>query len=279
MDNPSLVSVEWLKEKLDSDDLDKVVILDVSWSSTKDMKEQYNIEHVPNASYLSVMEGIHNDMFPRNVPDIEAFQDSVRKAGVNADSHVIVYSDSDACGFFLSGRAWWTFKLFGHKTVSILDGGWQRWKSKEPEGYPVTSEVPSPKEGNFTCSKDDSIRLTYEVMVDNFTRPDRQVCDSRATLKYTSPDGKGHIKGAKNLPMSQLVNSSTGTLKDLDDLKKEFTTAGIDLSKPMVCYCNSGMSSCTLAFTAALCGNDNVSVYHGGFTEWSKKSPDDLIEK
>ncbi|XP_033747542.1 thiosulfate sulfurtransferase-like isoform X2 [Pecten maximus] len=277
MAHPNLVSVEWLKEKLAKGDLEKVVILDVSWSSSKDMKDHYMAEHVPGASYLSVMEGKHTDLFPRNVPDVDAFQESVRTAGVDSDTHVIIYSDSDASGFFLSGRAWWTFKLFGHKEVSILDGGWQKWKSA---GCPVSSEVPTSKRGDFTCRSDDSIRLNFDMMVDNVTSSSgRQVCDSRASFKYSGPESKGHIKGAKNLPMADLVNAETGTLKDLDDLKKEFSEAGVDLSKPLACYCNSGMSSCTLAFTAALCGNDNVSVYHGGFTEWSKRSQDDQIEK
>ncbi|XP_069136054.1 thiosulfate sulfurtransferase-like [Argopecten irradians] len=276
MSQSYLVNVDWLNERITKGDLDKVVILDVSWSSSKDMKEHYNTEHVPGASYLSVMEGKHTDMFPRNIPDVEAFQESVRAAGVDSDTHVIIYSDSDACGFFLSGRAWWTFKLFGHKDVSILNGGWQKWKSS---GYPVSTEIPTPKKGDFTCKSDDNIRLTFDTMVNNLTSSDRQVCDSRPSSKYSGPESAGHIKGAKNLPMSALLNTQNGTLKDLDGLKKEFSTAGVDLSKPIACYCNSGMSSCTLAFTAALCGNDNVSVYHGGFTEWGKRSKEDQIEK
>ncbi|OWF44897.1 thiosulfate sulfurtransferase-like [Mizuhopecten yessoensis] len=276
MTHPSLISVEWLKDRVASGDLGQVVILDVSWSSSKDMREHYNAEHVPGAVYLSTMEGKHTDMFPRNIPDADAFQESVRAAGVDADSHVIVYSDSDACGFFLSGRAWWTFKVFGHKDVSILDGGWQKWKAA---GGQVTSDVSTPKKGNFICKPDDGVRLTYETMEVNMKESARQVCDSRPSVKYSGEDSTGHIKGAKNLPMSELVNPQTGTLKDLDQIKKEFSAAGVDLSKPLACYCNSGMSSCTLAFTAALCGNENVSVYHGGFNEWSKRSQKDQIEK
>nr|KAG5685866.1 hypothetical protein BaRGS_023688 [Batillaria attramentaria] len=175
-----LVPCDWLKEKIAAGDLGNIVLLDVSWSSQKDCYEDYKQRHIPGAVFFNVMVGPHTDLFPRNLPTPEVFQDLTRAAGVNDDSHVILYSDSDNCGFFMSGRAWWTFTMFGAKKVSILNGGLQRWLTL---GYPTTSEVPTVKRGNFTARYDSQHRLTFEEMTQRIASG-ATIADSRPAKSY-----------------------------------------------------------------------------------------------
>ncbi|KAK3084144.1 hypothetical protein FSP39_008942 [Pinctada imbricata] len=227
------------------------------------------------------MEADHNEMFPRNLPDPEIFQSRVRDIGVNDNSHLVLYSNSDMSGFFMSGRAWLTFKHFGpdELKVSILDGGLQKWiaenrptkstKDEEEQGKPKVEP------GNFTRKENDTYVMKYDKMVDVANSNSKQICDSRPNAKYQ--DKTGHIKGAANLPLSQLLEN--GVLKSVDSIKEEFQSVGVDITKPLVTYCASGMSSSSLCFAAMLCKNPDVSVYHGGFTEWSKRADPDLISK
>jgi len=276
MECTQLVSFEWLQERLAGDGQTGLVVLDVSWSSTKDMEQHYNQGHIPSAVYFNVMDGDHTDMFPRNLPQQDNFQQKAQKAGINPDSHVVIYSDSDACGYFLSGRAWWTFKCFGHTNVSILDGGFAKWKAS---GGPVSTDTPEVQAGSFKANVSTDIRRKFDEMEELISET-TQICDSRPVEKYNGiVSSIGHIKSAKNIPMSTLVDQEKGTLRSVEELKQAFSSVGVDIDKPVVTYCNSGMSSCTLAFAAKLCGGQNVSVYHGGFTEWSKRASPDYIEK
>lgn len=265
-----LVSCDWLKANLDSGDVSNIALLDVSWFSQKNCNEEYKKRHIAGAMYFDVMVGPHTELLPRNIPPAEAFQQQARAAGVNEDSHVIVYSDTENHGFFLSGRAWWTFTVYGAKKVSILNGGLQKWLSL---GYPTTSEIPKIKPGNFTARYDSKYRLTFEQM-------SQKVGSGVAIIDSRPPNGyeQGHIPGARNLPFTALMDNEKLEMKPVQDVKTDLQSAGVDVGKPLVVYCNSGMGSCTLFLAYKLCGGEDVSLYHGGFTEW-KNSAADRIEK
>ncbi|KAL4223295.1 hypothetical protein ACF0H5_016766 [Mactra antiquata] len=261
---PLLVSCDWLSEKVKSGDLSNIIILDVSWSSTKDCYEEYKKQHIPGSQYLNIMCGDHTDIYPRNIPTTQQFTDIVQAVGVNTTSHVVVYSSSDRAGYFMAGRGWWTFKYFGHENVSILDGGLQKWLNLN---LPVTVTSTECKRGDFVVKINRPIYKSFEDVKANTESKVFQVIDSRTSSAYTD----GHIPEAFNLTMVDLINTEDGVLKSEQDIHSLFNNIGIDLSKPIVTHCNSGMSSCTLAFAAMYLGCKNVSVYHGGFTEWNKR--------
>lgn len=273
-----LVSCRWLKEKiLDKALEENVVVCDVSWSSQKDMENQYKSCHIPGAVFFKIMdEAEFSEIFPRNLPAIDTFEQTAREAGINKDDHIILYSDSDMNGFFMSGRAWWTFKVFGHEKVSILDGGLQKWKK---EGFPVTDDVSKRKSGNFAANFTNEYIRHYADLVDIVETNSIQICDSRHQHKYSGPESSGNIKGSRNIPLSSLMNQEDGTLKSITSIKNELSSAGVDLSKPVITHCNSGMSSCGLCFILHLCGCPGTSVFLGGFTEWKDKAPKELIQK
>lgn len=262
---PLLVSCEWLHEKIVSKSTGGLVIVDVSWSSTKDCYEEYKKRHIPGAQYVNILDAQHTEIYPRNIPSAESFTEKAQKAGINPDSHVIIYSDTDKACYFISGRGWWTFRYFGHKKVSILDGGLQKWTQL---GYPTTAEIPAAGKGGFVATVDKSVYKSFEEVSANVKAPKFQVVDTRASSVYS----ENHIPAALNLDLGKLIDQEKGTMKSKEELLSDFREAGIDLNKPIVTHCFSGLSSCSVCLVAMLLGSKDVSVFHGGFTEWQKRT-------
>lgn len=272
---PYIVSCEWLHQKMEENATANIVLVDVSWASTRNCQEEYDRCHIPSAVYLNTICGDNTDMYPRAIPTSEKFEQLAQEAGINSDSHVIVYSSSDRCAYFISGRGWWSFKYFGHDKVSILDGGLPKWQQL---GYPTTDHTVKIQTGNFKANCTGQLFRNYDDVLENLDTQQFQVCDNRTVAAYSGQESPGHIPGAKCLTMAKLVNTDKGLLRSVPAMKQIFHDSGIDLKKPIATHCNSGMSSCAVALAALMCGCDNATVYMGGFTEWKKKNPD-KIEK
>lgn len=273
---PYIVSTEWLHQRMTANDMSGIVVVDVSWEPDGNKcQEDYNSCHIPSASYLNILCGDNNDMYIRNIPPKDKFQAAAQEAGINTNSHVIVYSSSNFCGFFLSARGWWTFKYFGHDNVSVLDGGLQRWQK---QGYATTDQAENVKRGNFKVRDTRRLYKSYEQMVDNLKTKEFQVCDARSQAMFSGEESAGHIPGAHNLPIGKMVDSDKGVLQSVDKLKQLFKDSGLDIEKPLASYCIGGMASCSTTLAALMCGAVNVYVYHGSFTEWSKRSDPEQIE-
>lgn len=270
---PYIVSCDWLDQKMKENDMSNIVVVDVSWASARDCREEYDRCHISGAVYLNTICGENTDVYPRAIPSEEKFEQLARVAGINVDSHVIVYSSSDRCGYFISGRGWWSFKYFGHKNVSILDGGLQKWQEL---GYPTTHQDVQIKRGNFKAKNTGILFTSYNDVCNNLATQTFQVCDNRPFAAFSGQESPGHIPGAKNLTMAKLVSTDTGLLRPVEEIKQIFQDSGVDLEKPIATHCNSGMSSCTVAMAALMCGAQEVTVYMGGFTEWKKRNPENI---
>jgi len=277
-ETPCIVSTDWLNKKLE-DKTSDLAVLDVTWFSDKDAIKDFSKQHIIGASYMDVFLGVETTpLYPRNIPDEATFQMNARGSAVNDNNHVIIYENTGKFGFFLGARAWWMFKLFGHENVSVLDGGLERWIA---DGHETTNMMVKKREGNLTAKFNAKWIVKFEDMVENLTSRKAQVCDSRVPAKFNhSPDDpkSGHYPGAVNIPFPSLFNPETRTLKTVDELKKVFADAGIDLSKPVVSMCSGGMSSCALVLLAHLCGCTDAAVYLGGFTEWKARAVPSQIE-
>lgn len=266
---PKIVDVEWLKGQLDLGA--DIRVLDVSWYSAKDAQQEYLKAHIPGAVYLDPMAGADNDeFFPRNVAGQKALEANACAAGINTDTSVVLYDAVGQAGFFIGARAWWTLNYYGHTKVAVLNGGLQAWQKA---GFPVSTEVPKYPPGNFKAIPNEKMKRTFEEMQRQTKSPLFQVVDSRGSDIY----GNGHFPNAVNVALgTKLINSETGLLRTDDELKQAYKDANIDLSKPVVSMCNSGMSSCSVALTAMHLGATDVSIYLGGMTEWGKKSSDQV---
>ena len=264
-----VVSTGWLADHLGEPDLR---VLDATWylpTLKRDARAEFRQAHIPGAVYFDI-DAIADRRtgLPHMLPDAATFSQAVGALGVGDGDRVVVYA-----GKYLSAsaRVWWTFRVFGHDRVAVLDGGFPRWRE---EGRPVEAGEPSPARRRFTA------RLRPELVTDldgvrrNLATRLAQVVDARSAGRFagTEPEPRpglrgGHIPGSLSLPYDRLFRPD-GTLLPRDDLRGAFEAARVDLDRPIVTSCGSGVTACVLALGLDLVGSPDVAVYDGSWTEW-----------
>ncbi|QNE06324.1 3-mercaptopyruvate sulfurtransferase [Croceicoccus marinus] len=263
-----LVSTAWLAERLGSADL---VVLDASYHlapTGRDAAAEFAAGHVPGARFLDLAS--LNDPsapFDNTVPTAEQFQQHVRAVGVSEDSHVVLYDDSPLKS---AARGWFLFTLFGARNVSILDGGLAKWKA---EGRPETRDMAEPAGGDFTASfRPELLRDKQAVLAS--LGGEQQIVDARGAGRFTADEpeprpgmASGHIPGARNLPIGMLYEAD-GTMKDPAGIEAEFVAAGVDVERPVITSCGSGVTAAVLSLALARLGKRDVALYDGSWSEW-----------
>ncbi|MEK9970538.1 MAG: sulfurtransferase, partial [Ferrovibrio sp.] len=173
-------------------------------------------------------------------------------------------------------RAWWMFRVFGHTDVAVLNGGFKKWKA---EGRPVEDLPPLPRERHFTARRNDLLVRDVDQVRSNLSSPREQVVDARSKGRFNGTEAEpriglrgGHIPGSFNVPSSMMTDPNTGLFQSADALKDIFATAGVDLAKPVVNTCGSGVSACILTLGMYLLGHRQVAVYDGSWTEWGGRT-------
>jgi thiosulfate/3-mercaptopyruvate sulfurtransferase len=264
----ALVTTEWLANELGANDLRVVDATYVLASDGRDPAAEYEAAHVPGAVFFDVGEisDLSNPL-PTMLPPPEKFASRMQSLGLGDGSRIVLYDNSP---YRTAARAWWMLRLFGAHDVAILDGGFAKWQA---EGRSVESGKPQHRHRHFTVWADDGQVRTLDQMKANVDSGAEQVLDARSGPRFTGeePDPRpathaGHIPGSKNLPYKQLFNDD-GTWKTGDALKAEFEKAGVDLSKPLVTTCGSGITASVLLFGAHLLGNE-AALYDGSWSEW-----------
>ncbi|MEM6943727.1 MAG: sulfurtransferase, partial [Pseudomonadota bacterium] len=237
-----LVSTEWLGERLGAPD---VRVLDGSYylpTEGKDARAIYRDAHIPAARFFDI-DDIADDKskLPHMLPPVEKFVSRVRAMGIGDGHRVIVY---DQKGLFSAARVWWMFRLFGHEDVAVLDGGLPKWLA---EGRPVEDEVPDPRDRHFTGRRDASMVRDVTQVALQVKLHEEQIVDARSPGRFTGEEPEprpgmrsGHIPGAKNVHYATLFNDD-GTMKPVLELRSIFEDAGVDLSKPVITSCGSGV--------------------------------------
>ena len=261
----------------------KALALDATFvlpNSDRDAKAEYVAEHLPGAVYFDINAIAKSDSpLPHTMPDADDFAMMMRGLGVNKDQQIVVYDQSD---FLSSARAWWMFRYFGHRHVSILNGGMKAWKEA---GGPTEQGQDIPNAGNFTAAPplDGKRVATLDEMValvatDAANRP-LQIVDARAKARFdgTAPEPRpgmasGHMPGAINCPIGSLLDADSGRIKSPEALKQLFADAGIAMDQPVITTCGSGVTACGIAFGMALLGKTDIAIYDGSWSEWG--SPD-----
>ncbi|KAL6094244.1 hypothetical protein STEG23_022015 [Scotinomys teguina] len=276
----ALVSTKWLAESIRSGSLGPSLrVLDASWYSpgTRQARKEYQERHVPGASFFDIEECRDTTSpYEMMLPSEAHFGDYVGKLGISNDTHVVVY-DGDDLGSFYAPRVWWMFRVFGHRTVSVLNGGFRNWLK---EGHPVTSEPSRPEPAVFKATLDRSLLKTYEQVLENLQSKRFQLVDSRAQGRYlgTEPEpdivglDSGHIRGSVNMPFMNFLTKD-GFEKSPEELRAIFQDKKVDLSKPLIATCRKGVTACHVALAAYLCGKPDVAVYDGSWSEWFRRAP------
>ena len=209
---------------------------------------------------------------PHTLPDAAFFEQQMQHLGVNNDDHVVVYCDSI---FLSAARAWWMLRLFGHDRVSVLNGGLKAWVAIDgplETGAPAVAEAA----GNFTVRPSAGAQMipmaSLRQMVENNVAG--QIADARSPGRFAGVDPEpraglrgGHIPGSSNVPIASLI-ADDGGLRPVDEISAAFEAGGIDVSRPVITSCGSGVTACGLALGLALLGNEQVFVYDGSWSEW-----------
>ena len=264
-----LVTTAWLAKELGASDLRVVDATKFMADSDRDARAEYEAGHIPGAVFMDLSELADPTATVENMaPSAEKFASRMQSLGLGDGSRIVIYDDSPLKS---AARAWWLLKLFGAHDVALLDGGLAKWKA---EGRPLEMGVHKLRHRHFTVWRDAKAVRTKEQMLANVASGAEQVADARPTARFTGEErdprpgmAPGHIPGSRSLPHSALFNAD-GTWKQGDELRAAFTDAGIDLDKPLVTTCGSGMTASVVAFGAHLLGADDVAVYDGSWTEW-----------
>ena len=267
---PTLVSADWLKTNLH-----QVVVFDASShlpTAGRNPREEFLTAHIPGAQRFDIDRIAAPDShLPHMVPAPDHFAAHMRSLGLTNDDHVVMYDDSDVKS---AARGWWMMRLFGHATVSILDGGLAGWKSA---GGTLESGPPDDRQaGNFTARPAAGVGVVdmAALLAGIESGTAGQILDARAAARFAgaAPEPRkglraGHIPGSRNLPFTDLLNED-GTYRDADSMRDLFAASGITAGSPVVTSCGSGVTACVLAVGLHILGNEDVSIYDGSWTEW-----------
>ena len=263
-----LVSTQWLAEHLTD-----VRVVDASWYMPDDKRNparEFEEAHIPGAVFFDV-DAIsdHNNPRPHMYPDATQFARDIEALGISSGDTVVAY---DSGGWVAAPRAWWMFLSFGYPNVKVLDGGLKKWTQ---EGRPTHSGKVMPKPGKFTAELDPGYIRSQQQVLGNIETRAEQLVDARprgrfeGTVAEPRPESRsGHIPGSRNVPYAELFDAKTGTMKPLEDLRQAFGNAGVDLTKPIVTSCGSGVSALVLTLALYRLGVRGSALYDGSWAEW-----------
>ena len=268
-DDP-LVTTDWLSARLDDP---KVKIIDASSKLPGVLPlpvDDYLAGHIPGAVFFDV-DAIsdHDDPRPHMFPNAEQFARGVAALGISNGDTVVAY---DSGGWVAAPRAWWMFLSFGYPGVRILDGGLKKWRR---EGRPTHSGKVTAKPGKFQATFDSSFVRSQQQLVDNLATQAELVVDARPRPRFEGTAAEpraglrgGHIPGSRNVPYAGLFDAETGAMKPLEELRRIFKDASVDIARPIVTSCGSGVSALVLTLALYRLGVRGSALYDGSWSEW-----------
>ena len=269
-DDPrTLVSTDWLARHLRDPDLR---VLDASWylpAQNRDAKAEYAAAHIPGARFFDIDEiSDQRSDLPHMAPPSEKFISRMRAMGVGDGHQVVVY---DGAGIFSAARVWWTFRLMGKLDVAVLDGGFPKWQA---EGREIEDMPPIIRDRHMTVSRQNQLVKDVTQVAHAAKLGEAEILDARSAARFRgeAPEPRaglrsGHIPGSKNIPFAEVLNPD-GTMKEPAALKAVFLAAGVDLAKPAITSCGSGVTAAILSLGLERIGHRNHALYDGSWSEW-----------
>jgi thiosulfate/3-mercaptopyruvate sulfurtransferase len=262
----SLVSSDWLAQRLGEPDL---TVVDCSWfmpASGRSGHDEFLATHIPHARFLDIDEvSDRSASAPHMLPSPEEFARAMESLGIRREERLVVYDNSPVR---TAARGWFMLRHFGAERVAILDGGFQKWLA---EGRPTQSGEPARRSAQWAAFEPSGQVVSKREVA---AGPGAPLLDARGKPRFegTEPDPRpgvapGHIPGARNLPFSALYRED-GRFQSADELRRLFEEAGIDPARPFFATCGSGVTANSLIFAAHLLGNDETRLYDGSWSEW-----------
>ncbi len=269
--SPFVVSADWLESHLSQPDLK---IVDASWYlpiQNRNQREEYDESHIPGAVFFdqdAIVEP--GAALPHTLPSPAVFAAHASRLGLSNNDTIIVY---DGPGIFTAPRVWWMLRVMGANNVHVLDGGFDNWKK---DGRPVTDAATLAEPGKFIADFDDSRIASFRMIQSIVAEGGAQIADARSPGRFSGSEPEpragmrsGHMPGAFNIPVVTL--SENGYLKDTDALRSVFDTAGMDLDKPVVTSCGSGVTAAAIILALESLGHQDNRLYDGSWSEWGSR--------
>lgn len=268
-DPKTLVSTTWLAQHLKDPDLR---VLDASWylpEVGRDPRAEYEAARIPGARLFDIDDvSEHRSELPHMAPPVEKFMSRLRAMGVGDGHQVVIY---DGAGLLSAARVWWLFRLMGQENVAVLDGGFPKWQA---EDHPIEDMPPVIRGRHMTVRLQNHLVRDVTQVSAASKLGDHVIVDARAAARFRgdAPEPRaglraGHIPGSRNVPYTDLLNEDK-TLKDPATCRAIFEAAGVDLSKPIITSCGSGVTAAILALALERLGHGHWSLYDGSWTEW-----------
>ena len=262
------VSTEWLEAELGASDLRVIDASAFLPGSGRDARAEYEADHITGAVFFD-LEEISDEAspLPHMLPSEHKFASRMQSLGLGDGNRFLVYDNSP----YRSGaRIWWMLRTFGAHHVALLDGGLQKWRA---EGRPLARGREQHRHGHFTAYLDGKAVVDKEQVRAAIGGAD-EIVDARPLSRFAGADAEprpgveaGHIPGARNAPQSAFFDEDN-RWKTGDYLRAGFDAAGVDLSRPMITTCGSGVTAAVILFGAHLLGKTDVRLYDGSWSEW-----------
>lgn len=268
---PPIVSVDWLIERFDSE---RIQLIDTSWNMSSDGRPHHDVfldEHIPGAIHFDVNVIAAPSRSPphRMMPDPELFARLVGQLGIDPEATLVFY---DNAGLYTAARAWWMFRGSGHVRSTVLDGGLPAWKAAGGKIEKGVERMRTPTRWPVPTTR--PIVRTWREVLDNITSGNEQLVDARPPEQYNGDTSfrypgvrPGHIPGSINLSQRSLRNAGHVFL-GIEEMRDIFADHGIDLARPIIATCGSGITACIIALACEVIGQGRVAVYDGSWEEW-----------
>ncbi|WP_420409554.1 3-mercaptopyruvate sulfurtransferase [Hoeflea sp.] len=267
--SPFVVSFDWLAARLTDPG---VKVVDASWylpAQNRNAAEEFAVARIPGAVFFDQDSIVDPDSsLPHTLPAPELFAQAAGRLGLSETDTIIVY---DGPGMFSAPRVWWMLRSYGAANAYVLDGGFDAWKA---EGRPVQTGAPeTPEPAVFKPGFNADAVASFAAMGSIVETRSSQIADARGPGRFAGSEPEpragmrsGHMPGALNVPFGLL--SDNGKLKPLNELRDVLESSGLDLSKPVVTTCGSGVTAAVITLALQSVGHRDNRLYDGSWSEW-----------